>query len=84
MQLENLLALSTAHLTQEALENIENLAPSYPNEYGAFVYVPKGATWPEHDEDLNAIFYFARSHNIAWLKFDRDAPELKEFKTYDW
>ena len=79
--IEPLLALSTAHLRQETFDCIDVL--DYPNEFGTFVYVGE----PENSSelpDLNAVLTWARAAGIAWLKFDRDAPEIPELETFEW
>jgi hypothetical protein len=80
MEIERLLALSTAHLPEHVLNVPDTLA--YPNEYGGFFWVDndEGSHLPE----LEAVLAFARQHDITWLKFDRDAPEIEELPTWNW
>lgn len=86
--LEQLLPLSTGHLTQAtcdkiSLEDDQVDVVAYGNEYGGFVYVGD----PENESiypDLNACLIFARKHGAHWIKFDRDAPENPELETYTW
>lgn len=90
--IEPLMACSTAHITQATMTRITanepHLVISYPNEHGAFLWVPED---PVHDDDdgslpndLRAIFALAREYDCCWVKLDRDAAEIDALPTYEW
>lgn len=84
LPIEPLLAISTAHVDQVTLENITEYVVAYPNEYGAFIYVPPPPYREDCPADLAEILAFARKHNITWIKLDGGASEIDQLPTYEW
>ena len=92
LPIEPLLCLSTAHITKETCDALDDshrpdLPVCYPNEYGGFVHVCEPCIVdesPQGPPDLAEVLAFARSHGIVWIKFDPDGHELDDLPTYDW
>jgi hypothetical protein len=75
-QMEPLSALSISHLTSTTrfkLAQGKLSVPSYPNDYGGFVYVGVRGDAIADEADLQSIIDVARSASLIWLKFDADA-----------
>lgn len=84
--IEPLLAVSTVHLTRSTVEWISSgglQSANYPNEYGAFIWVPDDGADDELPEDLAALFAVARGFGIVWLKLDQDAREFVGLESYE-
>jgi hypothetical protein len=89
LEIEKLIALSSAHVDRVTMEMIaEHDAGviAYPNEYGAFLWIGELFVLdPEKTpEDLAAVIEFARRQDCDWIKLDRDGQVSDELKTYDW
>lgn len=93
MDIEKILTISTAHITEETniiLQNAEfnNLCLSvYQKEcYGYWIYIGKSAKIYREviPEDLLDCIEFARQNDCQWLCLDCDAKETSELPTYDW
>jgi hypothetical protein len=87
--IEPLMACSTANLTKETMDWITRgdlPGVSYPNEYGAFVYVPEDdeGSLEGYPDDLRGVIELAREYDCGWIKFDRDAPSIGDLPTWEW
>ena len=91
-EIHKVLVLSTSHLPQETLNNLDcwSGVVVYPNEYGAFVWVPN-----QRDselvslnrlgpDELLAVYHYARQLDCKYVKFDRDGPEVDNLPIYEW
>lgn len=83
------LCLSTAHIHPGTMENLEVNAqeggPTWASQHGAFVFVPKPDEEDEHrEQDLMAVFAYARQHGYDWVRFDSDGPQVADLPTYEW
>ena len=91
MDIQKLLTLSTAHITQQEMQRIsDDEAQSfvvYPNDYGAFILVEDtGLSCPSEPDmpRLSALAAYARAKGCAWIKLDCDADTIEALPTYDW
>ena len=91
MQIEPLICLSTAHLSQattEALLSDDWPMSVYPNEYGAFVLVPIPDTIQQVNEhlypDLLFVLKWAQAEGLQWIKFDADGQVLRRLPVHSW
>jgi len=90
------LDVSTGNLPHEEMEAIETgdaggddelvIVRNY--EYGAWVWVPDEpdyyAELPKLQPRLSAILNEARRLGCNWVNFDRDAPHLAGFPSFEW
>jgi hypothetical protein len=82
-EIHKLLMLSTAHLPEEVMRNIEEYASvAYPNDYGAFVYVSDHRV--KGSEALEAVMEYARRHDCVYIKFDNAVPINPDLRIWDW
>lgn len=84
MEKHNMLALSTGHLTQKTICNMENFIAYEKGEYGWFVYVPEIMDTYEMPKDLDNCIQFARNNGCDWIMFDRDVETIDSLQIYDW
>lgn len=88
LEIHKMLVLSTAHITRETAEKLENDAyalSTYPREeYGWFIYIPYD--WDEYElpEDLKACIKLAKNNNCVWLCLDCDGLTTHNLPVYDW
>ncbi len=85
------LDLSTAHVTQETAEMLEEggdgLLTMFANEDGFFIYAPEDPEeWDERPipADLVACMRKARALGCHHVMLDRDAPVFEGLPTYEW
>ena len=83
------LDLSTAHLSDEDRTLLEACAGLDTGEvlcartpYGWFVFACEER--PEISDTLWGLFQSAREQGCEYLLFDRDAPMLDDFATFEW
>ena len=85
-----MLALSTAHITEETADLLWNNAVGLvvyekPGHEGCFVLV---CNWTENQkyvpDDLRACLELAAAHNCDWLNLDRDADVVSLLPAYEW
>lgn len=93
MQIDKMLILSTAHISEIEMQRIsDDEAPGfvvYPNDYGAFVLVDRypgysEATEPDTMPRLSAVAGYARGNGCNWIKLDADADTVDALPTFDW
>lgn len=82
--IEQMLALSTAHMPNQAPDFGELRA--LDDEYGIIVFV---YSVEEHDGQdvpqwLQPIMKYARDKGCRYIYFDRDVPAIEGFETWDW
>lgn len=84
--IQTVLRLSTAHVTQEtcdlACSNAIPAALTAGYEEGFFCYVHDSLE--DIPEDLVTCIEYARKLGCTWLGFDRDAPKYNDLPFYDW
>jgi hypothetical protein len=84
-EIHKMLVLSTAHLPEEIMQNIEEYAIAYPNEYGAFVWVPDPHVVVEPvPPELWHVINYARKHDCVWIKFDNAGDTIPELQKWEW
>lgn len=88
VQVERLAAISTAHLSEAGrawMEGGMQGAVGHPNEYGGFMYT--GAEWcfseTEVPEEVRAIALWAKTEDLAWVKFDGDGQTVPFLAVFD-
>lgn len=90
---ENLLSLSTGHITEETAKILENY--DFPlvvhrkeddhEAYGFFLLVPDGLLDPsELPECIQDIIIYAKALECDWINLDRDADVIPDLPVYDW
>ncbi len=91
LEINHMLALSTAHLTphtcNDILPKLEADLPVWPKgEYGWFIYASTeiGELAEPLPTDLEAAILFAKTQGCDYLMFDRDWPIADTLPTYDW
>jgi hypothetical protein len=86
--IEQMLVLSTAHLTEETCNTFLPAwdGPAYQKgEYGWFVYGFYGfGNTDDLPTDLEAVLQYAMCCGVEWLMFDRDASTIPNLPTFDW
>jgi hypothetical protein len=85
--IENMLALSTGHLTEQTCNVFmhEWQGPRWEkSEYGWFVYVDEAVAKDDLPEDLAECLAFAMINECHWLMFDCDGTEIVGLPLYDW
>jgi hypothetical protein len=89
MEIERMLVLSTAHLTELTCNTLLPTweGPAYEKvAYGWFVYVNLEFLTNDMPEDLKQCTQYAQNPGVScdWIMFDRDGPTVDELPTYDW
>ncbi len=97
MEIETMLVLSTAHLTQDTcgiyLSNIAlglergSIVVFDKRDVGFFVYVPadpEATEGPDVPLELRSACHVARREGCRWIMYDKDGPELDELPVYSW
>lgn len=90
MEIDKIITLSTAHITKETYNLLENhpsevcTALYRKNRYGWFIYVPDELDNISVPKDLNKLFEFARRHDCVWLCLDCDGNKVDFLPVYDW
>jgi hypothetical protein len=94
MAIRLFLDLSTAHVTHEEMQMIDNdhdakLPVSASNEYGAWLYTLPNDMLNTYEDlgacpNLRAILDFARDNDCGYVHLDRDADEHPGLPTFDW
>lgn len=86
-ELHRVLAVSTAHLSLEERERMENRGQyAHRDGFGWLLFVPLDETEQVFDEDsagLRGVMALARGLECSWLMFDADAPVYTAIETYD-
>ncbi|EJW14319.1 hypothetical protein M5X00_23230 [Paenibacillus alvei] len=89
---ENLLSLSTGHITEEAAKRLENFdfpLVAYRKEddheaYGFFLIVPDSLLDPsELPECIQDIIIYAKALECDWINLDRDADVIPDLPVYE-
>jgi len=98
--IDKTLVLSTAHFTDDdnirlcqfAKEHAE--APDTSTHfvanlgYGYLVWVNTDGDFSEYAEDMSEAFIgtlkYAQKHDVQWLRFDRDEPEIEDLPIFAW
>lgn len=89
-EIESIIVLSTAHITQETAEafELEHLPFTvWKCEYGFVVSARNFETdqfKPSIPEDLAAVQVLARDNGCRYIMLDRDGPTVEELSTFDW
>ena len=89
MEISKMLTVSTAHITQETSELLDNDKLSivvYPkSEYGWFILV---CDWDEYEnelpKDLKKFLMLAEDQGCNWLCLDCDGEVLGFLDVYEW
>jgi hypothetical protein len=86
--------LSTAHLTQEAAQQLQGCGNAgvpalrvMRDEYGFFVSVPSelfAAFYKQYPASLTRCVEWAFQQGFDYVLFDRDADPVSTLTTYDW
>jgi len=86
--------LSTAHLTQEAAQQLQDYGNAgvpalrvMRDEYGFFVSVPSeihAALYEQYPASLIRCIKWACQQGFDYVLFDRDAEPVSALTTYDW
>ena len=96
MAIIKMLELSTAHVTKQTAEQLDELCSNRnyddvivygKGEYGWIVYGYPSADYdpPENTPaDLQDVITLARERGCYWIMFDRDADKIEDLKTYEW
>lgn len=86
MEINKMLALSTAHVSQETaslLDEGKGGVVSYMKEgHGWFVYA--GFLGDYAPPELRACVEYAVKHDCEWIMFDGDVEPLDELKQFEW
>lgn len=91
MEINKMLSLSTAHVTERTAHimenfNIDNVVIYDKPNYGWFVYVPDRLEIEECQDicpdDLYECLLFARDNGCDWIMFDCDVEPITELKEY--
>lgn len=85
MQTEQMLVLSTAHLTSDTCaQYLPTFLYAFEKaDYGWFVYVPE-CLEEDTPDSLADCLDFAHDNKFTWVMFDRDAPVTEGLAVYDW
>ena len=92
MEKHTMLALSTAHVTLETSnlmdnKNIKSVILYDKDNVGWFVYVPESCDFDALDdcpEELRKCLTFARDNDFNWIMFDCDVDTIDELPSYEW
>lgn len=80
--------LSTGHLTEETMQNVQadvfsRARAGAAYEEGCWLFVPE-----DDDEDeapsLRAVFSWARANDFEWIRLDADGSRVDALPFYDW
>ena len=97
--IETILTISTAHVTPETIDALNNEEDRMPitfrkGDYGYLIYLGNepsdtseefdGEDVEERPADLVRLMTIGREHGYTWLCLDRDADALAGVPTYDW
>jgi hypothetical protein len=90
VQIDDVLVLSTIHLTRKTSERIERSRPGMPaaaiwKDYGYFMWADQGFSIMEISREcleLVRVIDFALNHGCQWIRFDCDGPEIAELPTF--
>lgn len=80
-EVSKMLALSTAHITEQTCNQFLATVGYEKGEYGWFVYTNLSVPIPD---DLKACLEYARTIDCEWVMFDLDVDPLPQLPTYDW
>ena len=92
MEINKMLSLSTAHVSEKTAHimenfNIDNVVIYDKPGYGWFVYVPDKLELEEIQDtcpdDLYACLVFARENDCNWIMFDSDVEPIDELAVYE-
>lgn len=87
LEINQMLVLSTAHLTEHACNvylSDERAGVYAKGEYGWFVYAPSLLDEDEIPMSLLDCIEFATAKGIDFIMFDCDGPNVSGLDTYDW
>ena len=92
MERHNLLALSTAHLTEEEFEIIatNHCLPvrHMGHDYGGLIVIQTDVDLKNYDwknvPNLKPIVEYCCKEDIRYVDFDRDVEPCDEFTQFDW
>lgn len=95
METYRCVCLSLKHITKEDSLRISQLSQSTLPEHGMIMerdtgffiklYEITGSNYyRELSERVNRLLMWARSMGFRMVELDIDAPDLEEFKTFDW
>ena len=93
MEKHNMLALSTAHVTKETADLMDNDKAKgvvLYNKDGAgwFVYIPEACDFDELEDDCPSDLYqcmkFALDNGFDWIMFDCGVDVISELPEYEW
>lgn len=94
MEISKMLTVSTAHISKETAELLENetkdLVVYKKENYGWFIHV-LSLDWENDLEDylnipydLKNILCFTINNGCEWLCLDRDGEIINDLNVYDW
>jgi hypothetical protein len=91
MNIEKMLVLSTAHITEKTKDWLEQLPEAfivYPKEeYGFFIPLWEGILKEKKGEipnELHNIMVYAKKKDCDWIMLDRDAFIIDDLPLYEW
>ena len=95
MEIERILVLSTAHISESTADEMNAATASttrFPvnvygkSDFGWFIFVPSSLEYPDNrvPEDLQAVLRYARENDCEWIMFDRDADIDGNLQVFDW
>lgn len=92
MEISKMLTLSTAHITKETAEALDNevfagcpyLVVYQKDDYGWFVYLPSKIEKIDIPHDLKKCMLFAKDLGCDWLCLDANGEVLKYLHIYNW
>lgn len=87
---ERMLVLSTAHITQDIAEDLDNpdadihsyITTRDHGEYGWLIRTTGSKN--SVPDVLRRLLMFARDTDHGWLLLDRDGPKLPYFEKFSW
>lgn len=90
--IETMLVLSTAHITREASDYLDNVLASdtrdlvlYPHsDYGWLILAPRENDYEPKTphEELNAVLEFAKNLGVSWVLLDADGEILNNLPVF--
>ena len=90
MDITRVLTISTAHITEETNNKLQDngefnfmaLSVYKKGDYGYWIYVDLPCT--DIPKDLKQCLELALKHDCQWLCLDCDGEEVQELPTYNW
>ncbi len=83
-QIESLLVVSTGHVPEDIINQLDVEHASMRSEYGLMLSVNNDITWPSLHDNLGQLTKIARENKCCWLLLDCDADQHPDVSVYDW